>query len=118
MFVTLIIGLRAGPAVSLSGSPTVSPTTPALWRSEPLPVQAMMSLGSSSMHFLALSQAPPALAMNTASSWPLRMIPARKPPKASTWRTRPTTSGMKTEMRASGTSSFWAATVEIPTTRA
>jgi len=26
----LIIGLRAGPAVSLSGSPTVSPTTEAL----------------------------------------------------------------------------------------
>ena len=31
---TLIIGLRAGPAVSLSGSPTVSPITLALWRSE------------------------------------------------------------------------------------
>src|SRR5919198_1160318 len=29
-FTTLIIGLRAGPAVSLNGSPTVSPTTPAL----------------------------------------------------------------------------------------
>jgi len=78
----------------------------------------MTSLGSSSIDFLALSQAPPALAMNTARSWPLRMMPARNPPRASTWRTRPTMSGRKTEIRARGTSSFWAAAVEIPTTRA
>ena len=31
------------------------------------------------MVFLALSQAPPALDMNTASSWPTRITPARKP---------------------------------------
>ena len=29
--------LREGPEVSLKGSPTVSPTTVALWSSEPLP---------------------------------------------------------------------------------
>ncbi len=34
---TLISGLSAGPAVSLSGSPTVSPTMLALCASEPLP---------------------------------------------------------------------------------
>ena len=28
---------REGPEVSLKGSPTVSPTTAALWHSEPLP---------------------------------------------------------------------------------
>jgi hypothetical protein len=33
----LISGLIAGPAVSLYGSPTVSPVTAALWASEPLP---------------------------------------------------------------------------------
>ena len=33
---TLISGLRAGPAVSLNGSPTVSPMTVALWLSRPL----------------------------------------------------------------------------------
>jgi hypothetical protein len=33
----LIIGFTAGPAVSLYGSPTVSPVTAALWASEPLP---------------------------------------------------------------------------------
>ena len=37
MFMTLISGFRAGPAVSLSGSPTVSPVTAALCASEPLP---------------------------------------------------------------------------------
>ena len=36
-FITLISGLSAGPAVSLKGSPTVSPITAALWLSLPLP---------------------------------------------------------------------------------
>ena len=34
---SLIRILRDGPEVSLNGSPTVSPTTVALWQSEPLP---------------------------------------------------------------------------------
>ena len=34
---TLISGFNAGPAVSLNGSPTVSPITAALWLSLPLP---------------------------------------------------------------------------------
>ena len=55
-FITLISGLSAGPAVSLNGSPTVSPMTAALWASEPLPPWL-----PSSMYFLALSHAPPAL---------------------------------------------------------
>ena len=37
MFVILIIGLIAGPAVSLYGSPTVSPVIEAACASEPLP---------------------------------------------------------------------------------
>ena len=37
MLATLIIGLMAGPAVSLNGSPTVSPVIDAAWASEPLP---------------------------------------------------------------------------------
>src|SRR6266542_3431735 len=36
-FITLISGFSAGPAVSLNGSPTVSPMTVALWFSDPLP---------------------------------------------------------------------------------
>jgi hypothetical protein len=37
MLATLIMGLMAGPAVSLNGSPTVSPVTDAACASEPLP---------------------------------------------------------------------------------
>ncbi len=37
MLMILISGFTAGPAVSLYGSPTVSPVTEALWASEPLP---------------------------------------------------------------------------------
>ena len=38
--ITVISVLSDGPAVSLKGSPTVSPTTPALCESEPLPPKA------------------------------------------------------------------------------
>ncbi len=55
-FITLISGFSAGPAVSLNGSPTVSPMTAALCASDPLPPSL-----PSSMYFLALSHAPPAL---------------------------------------------------------
>src|SRR5207237_9994748 len=43
MFVILIIGLIAGPAVSLYGSPTVSRVTAAAWASEALPPDAPSS---------------------------------------------------------------------------
>src|SRR3989441_6851079 len=44
MLMTLIIGLMAGPAVSLHGSPTVSPVTAALCVSVPLrPCSSMRS---------------------------------------------------------------------------
>jgi hypothetical protein len=71
-FITLMSGLRAGPAVSLNGSPTVSPITVALCGSEFLP-----PWWPSSTYFLALSQAPPATDSITASSWPVRMAPTR-----------------------------------------
>src|SRR5262249_50423811 len=71
-FITLISGLMAGPAVSLNGSPTVSPMTVAACASEPLPPWL-----PSSTSFLALSQAPPELARNTAISTPTAIAPAR-----------------------------------------
>ena len=69
--------LRAGPDVSFKGSPTVSPTTAALWMSLPLPPK----LGSTllSMYFLALSQAPPVLDMEIANWTPLSKEPVRRP---------------------------------------
>src|SRR5664280_675569 len=62
-FITLINGLSAGPAVSLNGSPMVSPMTAALWASEPFPPS-----WPSSMYFLALSHAPPELDRKLAMS--------------------------------------------------
>src|SRR3989338_3209911 len=66
MFKILIIGLIAGPAVSLYGSPTVSPVTAALWASEPLPPWAPPSIC-----FLALSQAPPPDVIEMATKRPV-----------------------------------------------
>lgn len=59
---------KAGPEVSFSGSPTVSPTTAALWISDPfLTISPYSSLMAPlSMYFLALSQAPPVLAAEIA----------------------------------------------------
>ena len=71
-FITLISGLIAGLAVSLNGSPTVSPITVAAWATEPLP-----PWWPSSTSFLALSHAPPELARNTAINVPAAMAPAR-----------------------------------------
>ena len=62
-FITLMSGFNAGPAVSLNGSPTVSPMTAALWASEPLPPSL-----PSSMYFFALSHAPPELLRKFAMS--------------------------------------------------
>ena len=76
-FITLMSGFSAGPAVSLNGSPTVSPMTAALWASEPLPPSL-----PSSMYFLALSHAPPELLRKLAMSWPVRITPARNAPRA------------------------------------
>ena len=66
--ITVISVLREGPAVSLNGSPTVSPMTPALWASEPGPPNS-----PDSMNFLALSQAPP----SGSGTLPLRQHPFR-----------------------------------------
>src|SRR5258708_5800360 len=71
----LIMGLTGGPAVSLYGSPTVSPVTAALWASEPLP-----PWWPSSMYFLALSQAPPPEVMEIATNRPVTMVPTSMAP--------------------------------------
>ena len=71
-FITLMSGLIAGPAVSLNGSPTVSPMTVASCAGEPFPPYA-----PSSTIFFALSQAPPELASMIAIRVPVAMAPAR-----------------------------------------
>src|SRR5881397_1337201 len=68
---SLIRTCSDGPAVSLNGSPTVSPTTAALCGSEPLPTTLPSTLNSpDSMYFLALSQAPPPLFITVAMRIP------------------------------------------------
>jgi len=69
--VNLITGFMATEEVSLKGSPTVSPTTVAAWSALPF------SFSSTSTIFLALSQAPPALAMKTAWYSPKTAIEIR-----------------------------------------
>ena len=60
----------------------MSPTTAALWMSEPLPP----SVGSwpPSMYFFALSQAPPVLLMEMANCTPDNREPVNKPNTAFT----------------------------------
>ena len=69
--VNLMIGFIATDDVSLNGSPTVSPTTVAAWSGVPF------SFRSTSTIFFALSQAPPAFAMNTAWKSPKSAIEIR-----------------------------------------
>ena len=85
MFATLIMGLIAGPAVSLYGSPTVSPVTAAAWASDPFPPYA-----PSSISFLALSHAPPPDVIEIAMNNPTTITPMSSPPSASVLMT-PTT---------------------------
>ena len=81
--------LSDGPEVSLNGSPTVSPTMVALWHSEPLPPKL-----PSSIYFFALSHAPPAFAMKTASVNPAARPPTSSPRTPETPRIIPTSIGM------------------------
>src|SRR5881398_1745758 len=76
MFTTLIIGLIAGPAVSLYGSPTVSPVTEAAWANEPLPPRV-----PSSINFFALSHAAPPEVIAIAINNPVTIVPTSKPPR-------------------------------------
>src|SRR5476651_2021031 len=88
MLMILISGLTAGPAVSLYGSPTVSPVTAALCASEPLPPK-----WPSSIYFLALSQAPPPVVIEIATNRPVTMVPTSRPPSAFGPSTTPTITG-------------------------
>jgi hypothetical protein len=77
----LIKILRLGPLVSFKGSPTVSPTTAALWISEPLVTILFYSStrNPAYIYFLALSQAPPVLDAEIASWTPETIAPGKNP---------------------------------------
>ena len=63
--------------MSLRGSPTVSPTTAALWVGVPFPAPATPP---ASIYFLPLSQAPPALPQKMAIMMAASVEPMIKPP--------------------------------------
>ena len=111
---TIVINLirifMDGPEVSLNGSPTVSPTTAALCASLPFPPCV-----PSSMYFLALSQAPPALDMKIAIITPVTSAPASNPPSAAGPNRIPTANGDITAIIPGTNISFNAAVVDIAT---
>ena len=102
----------AGPAVSLKGSPTVSPMTVAACASDPLPPCA-----PSSTIFFALSHDPPELARNTAMSAPEPIAPARNPASGPIPRPKPTAIGMRAASRPGVASSRSESRVQMSTTR-
>lgn len=83
MDINFIKMFRLGPEVSLRGSPTVSPTTAALWISLPLfTTDPICRISPASMYFFALSQAPPVLEAEIAIWTPLTIAPGRNPMSA------------------------------------
>src|SRR5664279_4456279 len=110
-FITLSSGLMAGPAVSLNGSPTVSPMMVASCASDPLPPKL-----PSSTIFLALSQEPPELARKTAIRVPVAIQPARYPASGPTPSPNPTAIGANTASRPGVASSCSESRVTMSTT--
>ena len=97
-----------GPEVSLKGSPTVSPTTAALCASVPF-------FPCSSIIFLALSHAPPALDWKIAIKTPHVVTPARRPPSISAPPIKPTPTGTTIASTPGKTISLIDAVVDMAT---
>ena len=93
--ISFIKMFNAGPDVSFKGSPTVSPTTAALWISDPfLTIFPYSSdIAPLSIYFFALSHAPPVFAADIAICTPLAIAPGKKPAKIIGPNANPNTSG-------------------------
>lgn len=93
---------KAGPEVSFKGSPMVSPITAALCSLDPFflihPSEAVNY--PDSMYFLALSQAPPELAEDTAIDTPEIKIPGNTPATAVGPKKNPVTKGVPNTIKA------------------
>merc|ERR1740115_16701 len=92
MAVSFITMFKAGPEVSFSGSPTVSPVTEFLWASEPL--RNSLPRPPAEMYFLELSQAPPVLLMEIASCTLEHNAPVSNPAQAFLPNPMPATMGL------------------------
>merc|ERR1719174_1782951 len=111
MAVSFMTMFNAGPDVSLSGSPTVSPVTEFLCASEPL--QNSFPNPPPVMYFLELSHAPPLLLIEMAN-WTLETrAPERRPAQAFLPKPRPATRGEPMTRRPGLIISLKEASVEI-----
>src|SRR5687768_495543 len=108
--VNLMTGFMATDEVSLKGSPTVSPMTEASWSGVPFIFSSVSTI------FLALSQAPPALAMKMAWNSPNIAIEIRYPMKKN-GSMNANASVEKNTPRKMLNIPFWAYWVQISTTR-
>mmetsp|Transcript_99942 Transcript_99942/g.305487 ORF Transcript_99942/g.305487 Transcript_99942/m.305487 type:complete len:322 (-) Transcript_99942:1384-2349(-) len=110
MAINLMRMFKAGPEVSLNGSPTVSATMHAL-------PTASFLIPSFSHSFLALSHAPPAFAIATASTHPDAVAPASAPMRHLGPTRKPIVSGERIANRAGAIISWIAARVASATQR-
>jgi hypothetical protein len=110
----LIKILREGPEVSFNGSPTVSPITAAACSLDPFflgyPSTVKFPL---SMNFLALSQAPPELALETAIQTPETTIPGKVPAIAIGPKITPIANGTPKQIAAGANNSLKEALVAM-----
>merc|ERR1719168_215333 len=93
MAVSFMTMFSAGPEVSFSGSPTVSPVTEFLCASEPF--TNSLPKPPAEMYFLELSQAPPVLLMEIASCTLDTKAPDNNPAHVFLPKPRPATRGLK-----------------------
>mmetsp|Transcript_4023 Transcript_4023/g.11627 ORF Transcript_4023/g.11627 Transcript_4023/m.11627 type:complete len:286 (+) Transcript_4023:403-1260(+) len=110
MAISLMRMFSAGPEVSLNGSPTVSATMQAL------PIDCFLT-PSFSQSFLALSHAPPALAMAMPSTQPDAVAPASAPMRHRGPTRKPSVRGESTASIAGAIISWIAARVASATQR-
>merc|ERR1719197_2130347 len=111
MAVSFITMFSAGPEVSLSGSPTVSPVTEFLCASEPFTYS--FPSPPAEMYFLELSQAPPVLLMEMASCTLETRAPDRRPAQQFLPKPMPATSGLRMTSAPGASISLREASVEI-----
>merc|ERR1719264_765622 len=111
MAVSFMTMFRAGPDVSFSGSPTVSPVTEFLCASEPF--ANSLPKPPAEMYFLELSHAPPVLLMEIASCTLETKAPDKSPAQQFFPNPRPATSGLRITRAPGANISRREASVEI-----
>merc|ERR1711972_1078374 len=111
MAVSFMTMFRAGPEVSFSGSPTVSPVTEFLCASDPF--TNSLPKPPAEMYFFELSHAPPVLLMEMASCTLETRAPDKRPAQQFFPKPKPATSGLRITRAPGANISRSEASVEI-----